>query len=378
MALPRARGASGARATGANRAASKSVLGAYAALVVAAGCGGSARVGRPECVAERGPIASAPARAGATANAASDAGPPAPPERFYVAVPGECSEWVVANGVAQNTRQGPFGEVVLEFEVKGGTGLASGNMFRRIGPLERIQDSLDSLACAPCFRDRDLAVAYPWQACAPFRPARWFKGQEDCVREAAALASSPDAGSRGGWELQNSVACELSAEKERAHDAEDQAAYDAAKQKLESAQAAMQKRLRGLQTALSRTRHVFARQRGRCEAWDLRQDAESPSGWISRRDALDSGYQLTEFRFAATPDAVVLTGWIQTALPSREPLSAEIHYGSMCEAATSLTEVSERAATFSDQVWFFSRAACEKANKEPSEGFGPGCDRMGH
>ncbi len=314
----------------------------------------------------------------ATASAAPDAGTPSLPARFYVAAAGRCSEWVVSGGVAQNTRQGPLGDVVLEFKVGAGdAGLAVGDEFRRIGPLERIQDGLDALECYPCFLERDPQVAYPWQRCSPFRPARWFTDRSDCVREAAALEGSPDGGSRGGSELRSSVACELSEENERAHDAEDQAAYDAADRKLESARATAQKRLRSLQTALSRTRQVFVRQGGRCEAWDLRQDADSPSGWISRQDRIDSGHQLTEFRFAATPDGVRLTGWIHTALPSSKPASEEIRYGSLCEAWSTLTDASARSVKFTDQVWFLSREACEKGAGEQPEGFGPGCDRRG-
>jgi hypothetical protein len=171
----------------------------------------------------------------------------------------------------------------------------------------------------------------------------------------------------------------FSEENERAHDAEDRAAYGAADRKLESARAMAQERLRSLQAALSRTRHVYVRKGGRCEAWDLRQDADSPSGWISRQDPIGSGHQLTEFRFAATPDGVRLTGWIQTALPSRQPASEEIThgYGSLCEDWTTLTDVSESSAKFSDQVWFLSRAACERGAGEQPDGFGPNCEQMG-
>ncbi len=273
MASVHLRGVRGARAPGANAAWAR------AALVVAAGCGGRhAAVERPECPTER--IRAAPVTRSAVAITPLDAGPPSLPRRFYVAVAGRCSEWIVADGLARTARQGPLGEVVLEVKVRSGSaGPAVGEHYRRIGPLERIQDRLEALACYPCFLERDPMVARAWQDCAPVRPARWYADLRDCTHEAALLEGLPDASPRAGWEFHNGVTCELSEEGARARDEEDRAAYDATNQQLEAALATAKKRLLSFQTALSHTRSVFVRRGEGCEAWDLRQDADSPSGW---------------------------------------------------------------------------------------------------
>jgi hypothetical protein len=84
-----------------------------------------------------------------------------------------------------------------------------------------------------------------------------------------------------------------------------------------------------------------------------------------------------EFRFAGTPDAVMVTGWIVTMNPSNAEENAGEDYGPLCQSATTLTDVAERAATFTDQVWFFSRAACEEAAPRQDDGFGPACEPWG-
>ncbi len=183
--------------------------------------------------------------------------------------------------------------------------------------------------------------------------------------EAAAAAGSPDAGSLGGGHaFPSAVVCDLDAEGERTADAEDEKDYDQANRQLEAMLAAARTRLRSFQGALSRTRQVFVRENGKCGAWDLRQDWNSASGWISREDALTSGgRQLSEFRFAADTEGVRLTGWIYTALPSIQPASEEIRrgLGPLCEAWTTLVDASASAAKFTDQVWFFSAPRAREA-----------------
>lgn len=354
------------------RAKEPGVAWAYAALVIAAGCGGRyASVDPPQGLPA--PAKAAPS-AVANPNARDDAGIASLPKRFYVATAGQCSEWVVSGGMAENTRHGPLGEVVLQVPVeKGGAGLVVGKHYRRIGPLERIQDRLDAMECYSCFLERDPFVAYAWRGCFRVVAARWYADRTGCSRDAALFESSPDAGSLGGWEFRNSVTCELSEESARAGDAADEAAYDDANRPLESALETAQKRLRSFQQALAQTRHVFVRRSEGCQAWDLRQDADSPSGWISRVDLIDPGHrQLSEFRFAATPDGVELTGWIETALPSSKEPSGGIGYGpTLCDEWTTLSDVSGSRAKFTDQVWFFSRAGCEKGAGEGPDGFGP-------
>jgi hypothetical protein len=137
----------------------------------------------------------------------------------------------------------------------------------------------------------------------------------------------------------------------------------------------MQKRIRAFQAALARTRYVFARRVGPCEAWNLRQDPASPSGWLSKMQVSGSDHRIIEFRFVVTPDAVMVTGWIVTLHPSNAEKSAVEDYGPLCQSATTLTDVSERAATFTNQVWFFSRAACERAAPRQDDRFGPTCER---
>lgn len=253
---------------------------------------------------------------------------------FYVAAAGRCSVWFISNGLAQSTPQGPLGAVVLQFKVRAsGPELTGGREYRRIGPVEEVNDQLQWLECYPCFLQRDTMVAYPWQRCSPALPARWYVERSDCEREAPLFQRSPDAGSLTGRELGNDVACELSEETERARDADDDAAYDAAQKELEAALAAGRRRLRAFQTALSRTRQVFARREERCEAWDLRQDPDSPSGWLSRTKTLDASRHLVEFRFAAIPDGVRLTGPIETPLPSRQEPSAWFE-PELCQTST--------------------------------------------
>jgi hypothetical protein len=353
-----------------------------AAFVVAAGCGGPhAATPRPERASPQAPAPLAPPSAVATPSAPPNAGtPPRPKEKqgFYVAAAGRCSEWSVSNGLAQHSRQGPLGAVVLQFKVRASAAeLADGHDYQRIGPVERVKDRLEALECYSCVLERDPTLAYPWQRCGPVPPARWYTERADCEREAPLLQKSPDAGSLTGGELRNDVACELSEENERAQDAEDDAAYDAADKQLESALATGQRRLRALQAALSRTRQVFGRREERCEAWNLRQDADSPSGWLSREEIIGSGHHLLEFRFAGTPEGVRLTGWIETALPSRQDPSEGVDLGGLCEVWTSLSDVSDGRAKFTDQVWFFSRTACEKGAGVGPYGFGPECRRYG-
>jgi hypothetical protein len=358
----------------ASRAKEPTAAWAITTLVIAAGCGGRyASADRPQCPPAPAKVAPS-AVAVANANAPDDAGIASLPKRFYVAAAGQCSEWVVSGGMAENTRQGPLGEVVLQVPVqKGAAGLVVGNHYRRIGPLERIQDRLEAMECYSCFLERDPLVAYAWRDCSPARAARWYADRTGCSRDAALLESSPDSGSLGGWEFRNGVTCELSAENARAGDEEDEAAEGEANRPLESALAMAQKRMRSFQQALAQTRHVFVRRSEGCQAWDLRQDADSPSGWISRVDRIEPGRrQLSEFRFAATPDGVELAGWIETTLPSSKEPSGEISYGpTLCEEWTTLSDVSDSRAKFMDQVWFFSRAACEKGAGEESDGFGP-------
>jgi hypothetical protein len=279
--------------------------------------------------------------------------------------------------LASSTRQGPLGEVVLEVALKrAGSGVTAADTYRRVGPIERIKDHLEALECYACSLDRDDEHAYPWSRCSTGRTARWYADRGECDRAAAA-----DAGSPGGHPFPSGVACELDAEGERTADAEDAKDYGPANQKLEAALGAARKRVRSFQSALSRTRHVFVRENSACRSWDLRQDRDSASGWISREDALTSGgRQLSEFRFAASAEAVRLTGWITTPLLSSQPPSEEVRYGPMCEAWTTLIDASDSAAKFTDQVWFFSRAACERGAADVSPdagGFGPACERKG-
>jgi hypothetical protein len=271
--------------------------------------------------------------------------------------------------------------VDLEVKIKTESGgFTIGQDYQRIGPIERIRDQLDELECYSCVRERDPTNAYPWSSCVPAGQARWYASQSECAQEAEARNTRPDAGS-SGHEFQTGMACELSEEGVQAGDAEDEEAYDAANARLESALAAARRRVRSFQAALSSSRQIFERADGRCQAWDLRQDPGSASGWISRKEALDPGtQQLSEFRFSASAEAVRLTGWIMTALPSTHSESGEMNYGPLCEDWTTLVDASSTTAKFTYQVWFFSRTACEKGASEVGRDagwFGPQCNRVG-
>lgn len=90
---------------------------------------------------------------------------------------------------------------------------------------------------------------------------------------------------------------------------------------------------------------------------------------------------LEEFRFAAEAEGVRLTGWIDTSLPSALATSGAGHAGGLCESATTLVDASPSVARFTDQTWFFSRAACASGAADgglDTDGFGPNCLRMGH
>jgi hypothetical protein len=172
----------------------------------------------------------------------------------------------------------------------------------------------------------------------------------------------------------------------RLAEAADSRGYEDARRRVDAAEAQRRSQLRLFQSVLSRTRQIFVRGREAgareptCETWDVRQDSNSPSGWIYREEKYEGQRVLFEFRFAAHSDSVNLTGWLSTSLPTSADERLDVSRGSLCSATTTLLDISAARVKFSDQTWYFSQGACEAASRTPDadhEEFGPNCLRMG-
>jgi hypothetical protein len=260
--------------------------------------------------------------------------------------------------------------------------------FRRLGPADRLRDRLAALACPTCAQDQDESGApIGWWACASPQPARWYPDEGACLR-AAGHAGGPGSGAEtdGGHDVTRCAFSELTSEGMREADAADSRDYDEVSRQLKAAEAAARVRLRSFESQISRTRRIFVREASgsaadACESWNVRQDAGSPSGWISREDRHpDGSRELAEFRFAARLDLVELTGWISTDLPTSAEQSSISSRGSLCTTAVALVDVSAARVKFSDQIWYLSAQACALSSREAdpdTAGFGPRCDAHG-
>ena len=356
------------------------------ALVAMSACGA-----RPSRVtATEGPTAK-PAASIPGSSSGPVAGAPAswPSKTFFVKVEGRCSAWEVRDGVARNRRQTALGEVAVEMSLDPGPHVPKDGGFGRFGPVDRLRERLDGLACPTCVQDPEESEArHSWVTCSSPVPARWYEDEGDCLR-AAGPSGEPgsDGAADGGHDVTRCAFAELTSEGMRRADAEDSRDYDEMQRRVEAAEAEARVRLRSFESQISRTRRIFVRDRvgsggGPCESWSVRQDQGSPSGWISREEKHpDGSRELAEFRFAARPDLVELTGWINTDLPtSAEERGAVSELGSPCTSITALVDVSAARVKFSDQIWYLSAQACATDSKKPdpdANGFGPSCGAHG-
>jgi hypothetical protein len=306
-----------------------------------------------------------------------------PSTRFWVEVEGRCSEWKIEGKIARYSGQTSLGEVVLELQIDPTLPIPHWRpSYRRLGPIEELEDELEKLACWRCFDDdheRDPLSGRPWTEAFPKQSGRWFGKYEDCEAATTGSAEARAAAQARGQTVTHSVIHALSESGARDDEEDDARQYDEVMRRLETAQAKARTRLGQLHRALSRSRQVFVRTEKGCQAWNLRLDAGSPSGWVSRiEDEPSAGRNVQEFRFAAHFDSVELAGWLITPLPSSDEERVEV-LTSFCTERTTLVDASAERASFIDQTWYFSRAACRSA-KAPDSGhrsFGPSCDRTG-
>jgi hypothetical protein len=306
-----------------------------------------------------------------------------------VKVEGRCVAWKVHGHLASARRQTPRGELLVEMSLDPPPAIRAGEHVRRVSPADALRDRLASLACPACAADdREEADAHVASSvCSSPEPARWYEWEQDCLRAAERSGESGwDAGADSGHDVARCAFSEFTTEGMRLADIDDARDYDEMLGRVQAAEGAARTRLRAFEAQIARTRRIFVRDgqsgEGPCASWNVRQDPGSPSGWVSREQKLDDGTrELAEFRFAARLDAVELTGWMSTVLPtSREDAVGVGHPGSPCTRVTGLVDVSAARIKFDDQVWYLSEAACRLDLKKldpDANGFGPTCDARG-
>jgi hypothetical protein len=258
---------------------------------------------------------------------------------------------------------------------------------RRVAPVDALRKRLDELACPQCVRDEEVQGGPPptYSGCVSPMPARWYREEDECLRAAGPTGKPElDAATDPGHPVTDCVFNALTDEAVRQADLDDAAAYDETLRRVRAAEARADALLRAFASQIARTRQIFVREDGQseglCEVWSVRHDPGSPSGWISREERQDDGTrQVAEFRFAAQPYSVEMTGWKTTALPSSADVTSIADRGSLCTTLTTVVDVSAAQITFDDQTWYFSARACHAGAKtsRPDDGFGPRCHRSG-